>query len=89
MFFFYRNCLTRWIEILLTCTVWLDLSLSVAGGFIIFWGAPLIFYRIELKIFHPVNANTSWLLMLVAQYNETDCRFAFALVICRHFQSQK
>ncbi len=25
-------------------------------------------------------------IILVAQYSETDCRYAFVLLICRHFQ---
>ncbi len=35
-----------------------------------------------------VNAKTSWLIMLMAQYSETDCQYAFVLVICPPFQRQ-
>ncbi len=31
-------------------------------------------FSIEINIFLPVNANISWLLKLVAQIGETDCR---------------
>jgi hypothetical protein len=33
----------------------------------------------EKNIFLAVNTNTSWLKMLVAQYSETDCRYAVGL----------
>ena len=36
-----------------------EAKISVAGGFIIFWG--LLWFAIELKIVLPVIANTSWL----------------------------
>jgi hypothetical protein len=29
---------------------------------------------IEINLFLPVNANISWLIMLLAQFSETDCR---------------
>jgi hypothetical protein len=32
---------------------------------------------IELNLVLPVNANISWLLMLLAQFSETYCRYAF------------
>jgi hypothetical protein len=41
---------------------------------------------IEINLFLPVNANISWLIMVVAQFSKTDCRYAFVLVICRPFQ---
>ncbi len=41
---------------------------------------------IEINLFLPVIANISWLIMLVAQYSETDSQYAFVLVNCRHFK---
>ncbi len=42
---------------------------------------------IEINLFLPVNANISWLILLLAQFSETDRRYAFITVICRPFQS--
>jgi hypothetical protein len=43
---------------------------------------------IEIKLFLPVNANISWLIMLAAQYSETGHRYTFVLVNYRHFKGK-
>ncbi len=32
---------------------------------------------IEINLFLPVNANISWIIMLLANFSETVCRYAF------------
>jgi hypothetical protein len=41
---------------------------------------------VEINRFLPVNASISWLTMLMTQFKETDCCYAFDLVICGPFQ---
>jgi hypothetical protein len=43
---------------------------------------------IHSSILDPINANISWLIMLGAQYSETDCRYAFVLEIYQPFHRQ-
>ncbi len=40
---------------------------------------------IKINLFLLVNANISWLIILVAQFSETDCQYAFVLVICQTY----
>jgi hypothetical protein len=40
---------------------------------------------VEINLYLPVNANTGWLIMLLAQFNETGYRDAFVLIIWRSF----
>ncbi len=73
------------IKLLLTYMLRSKPNKRCGVGFRIFWW--LIQFVIELKIFLPVNANTSWLYNASGAilYSETDCQYAFCSSN-RHFQ---
>ncbi len=62
-------------------------AIQTTGTLIVIkWVSTLQRLSVEINLFLPVNANTGWLIMLLAQFGETGCRYALVLVICRSFQ---